>query len=433
MSETVSMPTRSRFAAGLHSDLAFRLMLALFVAALLVYSGVTIANALLPGKSIKDYELWYDTGQQVMRGEAIYPPPHHKFPFMYPPAAALFLAPVSLLGRTGTVVALVLVNAAAWTACILLAVRLATGHWRRQHLLLYAIPSVIVAVYAWSNFHLGQPTLVLLALLLGGFVELQRKRKVTAGALFAVAAAIKAFPFVAIVYLLYRRYWIAAGSMIVALMFLLLVLPTPFRGWTQARADLQRWTEGMLLKYDDTGVAQRPGRSNSWKNQSIFGVANRLLRHVEYDERFGAHKPVYTNVADLSFAAVNGIIVATALLLGCAYIAVMPRRGERTHGTDALEFALFILLMLILTPLAFGYLFACLLFPLTVIVQRLLSAPSRRLAIAAAVAVLLLALTVPFQRPAQAWGNTFFATVLLFIALAVELWSVKHRSVHPQS
>src|SRR3954453_20371614 len=212
---------------------------------------------------------------------------------MYPPTAALLLAPVSLLGQTGLIVLLVLVNVAAWIASIILSVRLASGSWRRQHLLVYVIPSLIVAVYVWSNFHLGQPSLLLLALLLGAFVGLQQRRNVLAGSLIALAAAIKAFPFVTIVYLLYRRYFVAAGSLVLVLAFLLIILPAPFRGWSQARWDLQRWTEGMLLKYDEKGVAQRPGRSNSWRNQSIFGVANRLLRHIDADEQFGAHKPRY--------------------------------------------------------------------------------------------------------------------------------------------
>ena len=408
----------------LNTDRAFRVLVWFFGALLVVYGGIPVANALLE-ESIKDYDLWYDTGQQVLRGEAIYPKRKLKFPFMYPPSCALFLAPVSLLGQTGLIVTLVLVNAAAWTASILLAVRLATGQWTRQHLLLYAIPSVVIAVYAWSNFHLGQPTLVLLALMLGAFVALQARRSVLAGALIAVAAAIKAFPFILIVYLLYRRYWVAAASLVVTLAFLLIVLPTPFRGFEQARHDLQRWTEGMLLKYDDSGMAQRPGRSNSWKNQSIFGVANRLLRHVDYDDRFAAHRPLYANFTDLSFAAVNRIIGGAGLVLGLLYVGVMPRRNRRTAETDAMEFALLVLLVLLFTPLAFGYLFACLLFPMTVIVRRSLEAPRPTLLVPTLVAMCLLALTIPVQKTAQAYGNTFFATLILFLALAYELWCVK--------
>jgi hypothetical protein len=43
--------------------------------------------------------------------------------------------------------------------------------------------------------------------------------------------------------------------------------------------------------------------------------------------------------------------------------------------------------------------------------------------------VAVLVLTVPYQRQVQAWGNTFFATLILFAALALELWTLKRRLV----
>jgi hypothetical protein len=125
----------------------------------------------------------------------------------------------------------------------------------------------------------------------------------------------------------------------------------------------------------------------------------------------------------------NRIIVGAGLLLGLVYLAVMPRRSARTRETDALEFALFILLMLMFTPLSFGYLFACLLFPFTVLVARILNTPARHLVISGGAAVLLLALTIPFQRAAQMYGNTFFATLSLFVGLALELWMLTRRAI----
>src|SRR5207237_9866506 len=139
-----------------------------------------------------------------------------------------------------------------------------------------------------------------------------------------LTAAIKAFPVLAIVYLIYRRYWIATVSLILTLGFLLLVTPIPFRGYEVAKQDLQRWSSGMLFKYDETGVGQRLGRSTSWKNQSIWGVANRLLRHVEYDHKYEPHEPVYANFADLDFNTVNRIVLAAALVLGLMFVAALP-------------------------------------------------------------------------------------------------------------
>ena len=422
----------SRLTNGLRwldSDAGFRALGWLFAATVLVFAAIPVENVVLDA-SAKDYELWHDTGQRVLRGEDIYPQITKKFPFMYPPPCAIFFAPVSLLGQTGIVIAGGIVNAAAWLASIVLAVRLATGGARRPHALLYLLPSVAISVYAWSNFHLGQPSLVLLALMLGAFAALQSRRSVLAGGLIAIAAAIKAFPVIAIVYLLYRRYWLAAASLVAGVVLLFILLPIPVRGYEQARTDLQRWTAGMLFKYDDTGMAQRPRRSNSWKNQSIWGVANRLLRRVDADDQHAPHVPLYVNVADLSFATVNTLILGTALALGVVYIAVMPRRSATTRESFAIETALLLLLVLLFTPLVFGYLFAWLLYPFAVALHRLMQQPRRLLLICTGTAVALLALSIPFQRIAQAYGNNFFATFLLFAALAFELWRIKTR---PQS
>ena len=404
----------------------FRILLGIFGFVLLVFVSVPIWHS-LQGHSTKDYWVWYQTGQTVLQGGEIYPDRWHKFPFMYPPACALFLAPISALGLTGLVIVLALVNAAAWICSILFSVRLATGRRGRAHLLVYLIPSLVMGAHVWGNFLLGQPSLVLLALMLAAFLCLQRKSEWTAGGLVALAAAIKAFPVMAIVYLVYRRYWIATASLLLTLAFLLIVLPIPFRGFSQATQDLERWSAGMLFKYDETGVGQRLGRSNSWKNQSIWGVANRLLRHVEYDHKYEPHEPVYANLADLEFSTVNRIIVAFALALGLAFVTVMPRSAGRTPETDAIEFALLLLLMLVFTPLSFGYLFAWLLYPLTVVTQRILNgarAPAV-LSTCAGGAVVLLALSIPFRVTAQTYGNALFATLLLFAGLSVELWRIK--------
>ncbi|MDQ6808026.1 MAG: DUF2029 domain-containing protein [Verrucomicrobiota bacterium] len=409
----------------LNTPAAFRAIALLFGAVLLVFAIVPVQHC-IRGHSIKDYIVWYDAGQAVLHGGDVYPRSGtQKFPFMYPPPCAVFLAPLSALGQLGLIIVLVLVNAAAWIASIVLSIRLATEPEQRRHNLLYLIPGVIVIVYVWGNFLLGQVSLVLLALMLGAFCFLQLRRYISAGVLIALAAAIKAFPAMALVYLIYRRYWVAAASFAVALAFLLIVLPAPFRGYTRAKEDLQRWSSGMLFKYDENGVAQRAGRGNSWRNQSIWGVANRMLRHIESDPAFGPHVPVYSNFANLKFSTVNGLILAVGLVLGLVYISVMPRRANRTPATDAIEFALLLLLILIFTPLSFGYLYAWLLYPFTVVVERLLRGDRNALLGWAIASVALLSLTIPFRVTAQTYGNTFLATLLLFVGLALELRQMK--------
>jgi hypothetical protein len=417
------MSQKTSLVDRINRESVFRGLLWIFAAILFVFAIVPVVHS-LRGESIKDYAVWYETGQQVLHRGQVYPGRWHKFPFMYPPPCALFLAPISALGKTGLVVTLVLANAAAWICSVIFSVRLATGE-RPGHVLLYFVPSFIVGVYVWGNFLLGQPSLILLALLLGAFIFLERKRNVAAGILIAIAATIKAFPILAIVYLLYRRYWTAAIAAVLTLAFLLILAPIPFRGYALAKQDLQRWSSGMLFKYDESGIGQREGRSNSWRNQSIWGVSNRLLRHVEYNPSYAPHVAVYANFFELKFATVNIIILVTGLLLGLIFIGVMPAAPRRRPETDAIEFALLVLLILIFTPLSFGYLFAWLLYPLTVILHRLLLDPRSQLLGLTAAAILCLSLSIPLRIMAQTYGNTLLATLLLFIGLALDLRRLK--------
>jgi hypothetical protein len=378
------------------------------------------------GRTIMDYELWYDTGKHVLAGHEIFFLRSGKYDFMYPPSCAFFLAGASLLGQAGLILLLVAINSAAWFYSARLSATLVTGQHRTANGWLYLIPSLLVIVYIWSSYHLGQPNLVLLALMVGAFVALRAKREILAGGLIAVAAAIKAFPVIAIIYLVYRRYWRAAASLVVTLVFLLLILPAPVRGFARAWRDLEKWSAGML-KYSEISVGQRPMRSYTWKNQSLVGVTNRLFRHVDADAASAPHSPIYVNFADLKFSAINAIIVGVALILGTWFIAVMPQRGMRTAESDAIEFALLLLLMLMITPLSFGYFFSWLMLPFAVATQRVFAGKGSAILWWSLPALALLALGLPFPRGAQLYGNTFFATLLLFIGLSIALLRCKQQ------
>src|SRR6266481_4841135 len=279
----------------LNSPLGFRVLLSVFLVVAIVFSAVPLLHY-FRARSIMDYKLWYETGKRVLAGQEIFFLHFGKYDFMYPPPCAIFLAGASLLGQAGLILLFVAINSAAWFASVQLAAVLATGQSHAKNAWLYLMPSLLVIVYIWSSYHLGQSSLVLLALMLGAFVLLRARREISAGALIALAAAIKAFPVMAIIYLIYRRYWKATVSLVVALVFLLLVLPAPFRGWERAWRDLKQWSVGML-KYTPAGVAQRPMRSYTWKNQSLVGVSNRLPRHVDADAASASHTPIYVNLA----------------------------------------------------------------------------------------------------------------------------------------
>lgn len=412
----------------LNSPAGIRVLMSIFLFVALVFSILPLLRC-LRSQSLIDYRIWYETGREVLSGGEIYFLRKTDYDFIYPPTCALFFAAPSALGKCGFILLLVLITSIAWFASARLAANLAAGDRAKPNAWLYVVPSFLVMVSIWSNYHLGQPSLVLLALILGAFVLLRAQHEVPAGALIALAAAIKAFPIVLLVYLAYRKYWKAAVSLVLTLIFLLLVLPAPFRGgFERTWRDLEKWSAGML-KYDARGVGQRPGRSQTWKNQSIVGTANRLLRPVDIDDTRPPARPVYVNVANLNFATVNVIILAITLALGIIFLAVMPPKNMRTAETDALEFALLVLMMLMLTPLSYSYVFAWLILPFAAIAER---ARHRRTTLwwgIAAYAVFLLAL--PDSRMAQAYGNFFAGALILFLGLAMELRREKSKHLEP--
>ena len=410
----------------LNGSTGLRVLTSIFIVIAIAFSVVPLLHY-FRGQSIMDYKLWYDTGKQVLAGNEIFFLRSGKYDFMYPAPCALFLAGASWLGQAGLILLLVAINSVAWFYSARLTAILAGGQRNGRNAWPYLIPSLLVIVYVWSSYHLGQPHLVLLALMLGAFVALRANRESSAGVLIAVAAAIKAFPILAIIYLVYRRYWKATASLLVTLTFLLLLLPAPFRGFHRTWTDLEKWSAGML-KYNTVGVAQRPMRSYTWKNQSLVGVANRLLRRVDANAASAPDPSLYVNFADLRFATVNTILISFALVLGILFIAVMPQRDMRTGESDVIEFALLLLMMLIITPLSFGYFFSWLMLPFGVIMQRVLADKDSALLWWTVPALVLLALGLPFPRGAQLYGNTFFAVLLLFIGLSIELLKHKKQS-----
>jgi Glycosyltransferase family 87 len=382
----------------------------LFITTAITFTFLPVVRFLHSGTQM-DYRTWFDAGQTVLRGGELYPHTQN-FPFMYPPTCALLLAAPAFFGKSALILILSSINTMAWILCIRFSSALMSEQ-RAQNAHI-VVATFIVIPFVWSSYHLGQPSLVLLALMLGAFLSLHRGRETLAGALVALAVAIKAFPLLAIFYFVYRRYWTAAISLVIALVSLLFLLPIPFRGWDQTLNDARDWQRGML-RYEQGGIAQRPERGYTWKNQSIFGLANRLLRRVSVDEE--PDPPAYANLADLDFRTVNIVIIASALLLGFSFVVAMPR--PRAPEGDAREFAALLSLILIFTPLAFGYLFVWLMFPLAILIKRSLEVPPSPIWLLIALALLTATAIAP--RFAQIYGSLFFAALMLYLALVIDL------------
>jgi len=233
------------------------LLRVLFITTAITFTLIPPIRFLRSGTDM-DYRTWYQVGQTVLHGEEIYP--HGQaFPFMYPPICALMLAVPAFFGKAVMILILSLANTVAWVLCIAFTSALISE--KRIQNAPIVIANLLLMPFVWSSYHLGQPSLILLALMLGAFLGLSagRKSEILAGTLIALASAIKAFPLLAIFYLIYRRYWAATVSLVIGLLVLLLIVPIPFRGLQRTITDARDWQRGML-RYQESAIAQRPAR-----------------------------------------------------------------------------------------------------------------------------------------------------------------------------
>jgi len=427
---------------------------ALFVLGSVILSAFPLYPELFVNGKDKDYHLWYGVGQRVLYGSYMYDTKYGSFDFLYPPFAGVLLAIPSSLGKSGLVIAFTLGNVFCWWAAVKLSNHLAVFA-RPVPPVVAIVPSLLMMPFIYEMFFLGQPNLLLLVLMLGGFACLRNswKWETSAGSLFALAAGIKAFPVVVIFYLLWRRNWVAAGSMVAWLAFFLVLAPAPIRGhefgeeynpvrgFHKNLAELEQWATGMFSADESGGFSQRSARNLGWKNQSLISVGHRYLRHINADDEERLEKerkgqtpdpPVTVNVADLSAKEANLAIVGVAGLIGLGFLLVMPARARRTPHSNAAEIGMLITLMTIACPVSHPYYYVWLLFPFTVLVERAVhdeSRSERRVTWGLiALAMLLFALGAPGVKPhyPQALGNTLAAGFVVIGALA---WHVRRTAM----
>ena len=132
------------------------------------------------------------------------------------------------------------------------------------------------------------------------------------------------------------------------------------------------------------------------------------------------------NFLDLNFRGVTAVTLAVMLGLCGFVLAVLPRARQRTRETDAIEYAIVVLLTVMFSPLSFNYAYVWLIYPMTLGLHLVMSEPpgarGHRIRLGWIAAVFLIpALALPMPVLAQAYGNLFVPALLLLLGLGVML------------
>ena len=401
----------------------------LFLFCCVVLTAFVLVPEIFGSGKTKDYPLWYWAGQQVLHGQRLYPVDSRYFEFIYPPLSAVLLAIPAWFGKVALYTCLSLLNVVAWWVAGQLSHAM-TGSGRAPGQWLFFFSGIISISFVFDMFDLGQPNLVLLALMMYGFWSLQQQRSWMAGSMFALATALKMFPIAVFPYLVWRKQWTALASMAIFLIVFLFVVPAPLRGFQHNITELKTWYQGMVATSSERGFGQRDEQNWSWVNQSIIAVTHRLTRPVNYNQE-DPTKPVRTmNVVDLSFKQANLVVLAVSILIGLGFLAVMPKASRRTARSDAEEIGLLFCLMTVASPLARQYYFIWLMYPVTILMHRAAydERPKARFWswLALALAGMLMCLSLPiFPKDLQAYGNNLAATFVIGAGL---VWHILNPS-----
>jgi Glycosyltransferase family 87 len=310
--------------------------------------------------------------------------------FIHPPPALLPILPLVPLGFEGAALAWLVLSLAALAVLAFFLVE-ASGRDDQRPALRAGLLGLVLL--AWPpvlhNLSKGQWSLLLAALLAGGWAALERGRARAAGLCLGLAASLKATPLLLLGYLAlrHRRAALAmtttvavAGALSVAANGLL-----PWRAWfTDAPADVAAW---------QTWTAN---------TVSLGGAVGRLFAGGPY-----AH-PL---VAAPSFA--HAVTIALSLaLVGVA--ALVTLRAPATPETERALFAAWASLVVVLNPLAWTHTAVLALLPLALLAR----ASASLLPIAA-----LVVLTIPRETLAALAGpppvRPFAGLVLSLHAAAV--------------
>ncbi len=225
----------------LDSQAGSRRWLALAGAAVAITAWVTSR----PGTAPSDFQVFWSAGARFLAGEPLYPAVPIDVAFLYPPFAAwlfqlLALLPLETASHVFAVVNAVLYFAVMWLSGVALSTAYPESRWR----LGLAVGVTFTFPYAQWNTLWGQSNLLVLVLVLGAIVSIQRERWMLAGATLAFAAGIKVIPAIFGVWLLLRFGRRALLGLVLGTV-LVVSVPILWRGPSQGMTDLVAFVDSV--------------------------------------------------------------------------------------------------------------------------------------------------------------------------------------------
>ena len=266
----------------------------------LVYLGMLVSMA-YNGFQM-DLQVFQDAGFAIVRGEPLFDGFHTRsgFAFIYPPFAALLMAPMSVIGATPLQLAWAAVEAFSVAVTMYGGLRLARVD--KDHAWCWA--ACLLGIGLWiepirNGLFFGQVDIVLVALVVADLAGMTPRR--FRGVLIGIAAGIKITPLAFLLILALRKDVASILRAIVTLAATIVI------GFAARPSDSRLfWTEVVL----DTN---RAGDKSFFRNQALTGL---LSRHGLTPDT-------------ALFVGVWAVLVAIVLIIALYALVVLTKRGDQ--------------------------------------------------------------------------------------------------------
>lgn len=378
-----------------------------------------------------DLTIYWNAARAVVEGRD----PNEVHGWIYPPGAALVLAPLGLLPLSVAAALFQALSLAAIAWVARRAVDLVRGEDLETPAWLAWLPALVVLRLADSNLTNGQVNHFTLFLVVASLLAQQRARAFVSGAWIGAAAAFKVVPGIVALAFVARRNVLALAGTAAAAILGMAVLPVLFFGPRAGVERLAAWWHGLVAPYaaggDDLLAAREyvPG-------QSLTAMLYRALAATPATSR-GAAGPT-AELVSWSPDTVHGIVIGVQIAWFLALLATLLRsaRDDRA-GARLREACLCMASGLMLAPLVHKAHMVWMLVPYALLLAgapRELGRVARRARWSFVVAsALLVGATAPamlgraFATTALSFSFVGLGVVCATAAMAVDVWA-RHAS-----
>ena len=316
--------------------------LALAVLAALVFGTVYVVR--IRGDMV-DFGVNYRAAERIVAGETLYQPGDGHFMFKYFPFSAMLYAPLTVLPVEAAKAVWYALSVVGAVALFFGAKRIVSGDAQRPWWVI-AIPPIVLAKFFFRELKLGQINILITLVLLFMVVSLLGAHRARAGALWGLATALKPYGFIFFPYLVVTGNWpaLASGLGVLAAAF---VLPSIFYGF-EGNVDVHR-------EWYATVSESTPAQLGVADNVSIIGALTKWTGN----------------------AALSGKLAVVVLLLLAAVILAIIVRGRGMPRAAALECALLLTLIPLVSPMGWDYQLLTAVLAVTLLADHFVALPLR--------------------------------------------------------